>query len=283
MRAAKRSGRGSAERGTLNVSGGHIAYETAGAGAPILFIHSAIADSRLWDREFPLYAASHRVVRFDLRGLGGSSPAVSAYSPVRDVEQLLGELGIRRAFLVGSSMGGALAVDVALEHPELVSGLFLVAPGLSGGVLPPYTPEEAAAFEEDDRRSRAVSEAWSKGDRETAIERLRELWCAALEGANLRLWRKMVEQNATEIFESRSERMAERRPEAEPRLAQIRAPTTVLLGSRDNPSSEPFAIRIARAIPGAQLLRVDGADHLINLSRPAPFDRALAAALSATP
>jgi 3-oxoadipate enol-lactonase len=68
-------------------------------------------------------------------------------------------------------------------------------------------------------------------------------------------------------------------PPAHPRLGAIRVPTTVLVGDRDNPSSVPFAKRIAAAVPGARLVNVPGADHLINLSRPEAFDRELAAAL----
>jgi pimeloyl-ACP methyl ester carboxylesterase len=266
-------------RGKLEVSGGELAYEAAGRGPPVLFIHSVIADSRMWDREFPLYSADHRTIRFDLRGFGGSSPATDSFSYVEDVKSLLSHLRFQRTFLVGSSMGGAFAIDFALENPDMVSGLFLVAPGLSGGFEPPFDLEEQAAFEYDEKKSREVAQAWSRGDAATAFELLRQLWCSALKGPNLELFRTMVEENAPEVFDNRSMRLAKDAPPAYGRLASLRLPTVVLIGDRDNPSSIPFAKRIARSIDGSRLVVVPGADHLVNLSRPAAFDKSLKAAL----
>lgn len=76
-------------RANRMVTGGQLAYETAGQGPPVLFTHSVIADSRVWDREFPLYSADHRTIRFDLRGFGGSSPASAASSYMEDIKSLL--------------------------------------------------------------------------------------------------------------------------------------------------------------------------------------------------
>ena len=259
----------------IAVPGGHLAAEVAGAGSSVLFLHSVIADGRMWDRDFSRCAASHRAIRFDLRGFGGSTPAAGPFSLVDDVRAVLRHVRASRAFVVGSSMGGAIAIDYALAHPQTVEGLLLVAPGLSGGFEPPFETDEKAAFAEDEERSNAVAAAWSRGDRAAAFGLLRQLWCAALTGSNLELFRRMVEENAAEVFDNRSLRLAVDGPPAAPRLGSLSMPTTVLVGDRDNPSSPVFAKRIARAIPGARLRTVPGADHLINLSRPDEFDRAL--------
>ena len=266
----------------LGVPGGHLAYETAGHGPPVLFIHSVIADRRMWDREFAALAADRQVVRFDLRGFGGSTPASAPFSYVRDIEALVSHLRLERPCLVGSSMGGAMAIDYALANPEGVSGLLLAAPGLSGGFDPPFEQKELAAFESDEKKSTEIAQAWSKGEASRAFELLRDLWCPALKGPSLELFRTMVEENATEVFDSRSQGQAERAPKAAARLGTIRVPTTVLIGDRDNPASAVFARRIARAIPGARLVAVPEADHLINLSRPDAFDAELRSALRAS-
>lgn len=266
-------------RATAEVSGGRLAYETEGRGPPVLFVHSAIADSRMWGREVSRYSADYQTIRFDLRGFGGSSPASAPFSYVQDIASLLAHLRVNRPYLVGSSMGGAFAIDFALEKPQMVRGLFLIAPGLSGGIEPPFDPEEGAALEYDEEKSQEVARAWSKGDAATAFELLRQLWCVALEGPSLELFRKMVQENAAEVFDNRSMQFATAVPPAAARLGTLRVPTTVLVGDRDNPSSDVFAKRIARSIPGARLVTVPGGDHLINLSRPREFDEALKAAL----
>lgn len=280
MRPERKPEKGLPARANLKVTGGQLAYETTGQGPPVLFIHSVIADSRMWDREFPLYSADHQTIRFDLRGFGGSLPASDAFSYVEDIKSLLAHLRIHRPYLVGSSMGGAFAIDFALENPEMVRGLFLVAPGLSGGFEPPFDPEELTAFDYDEKKSQEVARAWSRGDASTSFELLRQLWCSALEGSSLELFRRMVEQNAPEVFDNRSMQHATALPPAAGRLATIKVPTTILVGDRDNPSSNFFAKRIAESIAGARLFTVHGADHLVNLSRPDAFDKALKAALS---
>ena len=268
-------------RGRLPVAEGELTYETKGRGPPILFLHSVIADGRMWDREFALFSRDHRTIRFDLRGFGLSAPATAPYSHVEDIRSLLSHLRADRTFLVGSSMGGAFAIDFALEHPDQVQGLLLAAPGLSGGVEPPFDPAEQAAFEYDERKSQEIADAWSKGDTAAAIEGLRQLWCAGLEGPARELFLRMVQENRTEVFEGPSLQHATRPTPAHGRLPSLRVPTTVLVGDRDNPSSAVFARRIARSVPGARLLTVPGADHLINLSRPERFDAALRDALEA--
>ena len=262
--------------------GGRIAYEVSGSGRPVVFVHSAISDSRLWDREMPRVAREHRAIRFDLRGYGGSSAADAPFRYVDDLAAVCRQLRVERPLLVGSSMGGAHAIDYALEHPGDLSGLFLVAPGLSGGVLPPYETAESAAFEYDDTKSQEIAARWSAGDAPGAFEGLRQLWCAALHGPPLELFRRMVEANAAEVFADRSAQHATRMPPAEPRLGSLRVPATLLFGDRDNPSSAVFAHRIAKAISGCRLVPVAGADHLVNLSQPTAFDAALDEALRST-
>lgn len=274
------SGKRSERRGTIDVPGGSLAYAVQGHGRPVVFIHAAIADGRMWERESATFASSRLTVRFDLRGYGASPPATTPFSPVGDLQAVVSGLGLAQPVLVGASMGGAMAIDFAVEHPNLVGGLLLVAPGLSGGIPPPYTPEEKAAFEEDDRRSQEAAQAWSKGDAPGAIEALRRLWCASLEGASLDLFRRMVEDNRAEVFENRSDQQAQPiKPPAAQRLGSIVVPTTVLVGDRDNPSMPHFARRIASGISGARLITVPGGDHLLNMSRPAAFDAALRAML----
>jgi 3-oxoadipate enol-lactonase len=277
MTPTKKSTPGSPRAGRAPVAGGEIAFEAAGTGTPILFVHSIIADQRMWNREVAKFSADHQTIRYDLRGFGRSPPATGSFSYQGDVDALLTHLHIPSAYVVGSSMGGAIAIDFALAHPEKVRGLLLAAPGLSGGFDTPFTPDEKAAFDYDEQKSNEVSAAWKKGDAARAIDLLRQLWCSALSGAARELFQTMVTENTAEVFGYRSMKLAQDAPPASKRLPGLKVPTSVLVGDRDNPSSVPFAKRIAEAIPRARLISVAGADHLVNLSRPDAFDEALLA------
>ena len=259
----------------LPVPGGRLAYDESGQGRPIVLLHEGIADRRMWDREFATLSREHRVVRYDFRGYGGSEPAQSEFSPVRDLVALLDHLRIERPVIVGPSMGGKIALDLTLAHPGRVGALLLIAPGYSGMDYD-HVPGGKASFERDESLSKAAADAWSAGDLASATERLRELWGASLTGASLELFRTMVRDNAKEVFEERSGRFEVRDGEpAAGRLGEIRAPIRILVGDRDNPAMPHCANFLARGIPGARVELIPGADHLLNLSRPDAFDSAL--------
>lgn len=260
---------------TIDVPGGKISFEVGGRGRPIVLLHEGIADRRMWNREFPLLARDHRVVRYDLRGYGGSRPATSKYSSVHDLVTLLDHLGMTAPLIVGPSMGGRIALDLTLAHPDRVGALLLIAPGYSGMDYD-QVPGGKATFERDETLSKAAADAWAAGKLEEATEHLRQLWASSLTGGGLDLFRAMVRENAKEVFEDRSAQYDTR--EGEPaalRLKEIRAPTRILVGDRDNPAMPHCANFLARGIAGAQVKLVPGADHLLNLSTPEALDTAL--------
>jgi 3-oxoadipate enol-lactonase len=260
----------------LDVAGGKIAYEAEGHGAPLVLLHEGIADRRMWDREFPLLAREHQVARYDYRGYGASTPANAEFYPVEDLRALIHHLGMERPWIVGPSMGGKISIDLALTHPEDVGGLLLIAPGYSGMDYD-HVPGGKATFERDERLSKAAADAWAAGDLDGATEHLRQLWASAVTGDALERFRTMVRENAAEVLGERSGQFERREgAPAAGRLKEIRVPTLILAGDRDNPAMPPLANFLARGIPGARVEIVTGADHLLNLSRPDAFDAAVA-------
>jgi len=259
----------------LEVPGGTIAYEELGRGDPVVLLHEGIADRRMWDREFPLLAQHRRAVRYDYRGYGGSPPATGEFSSVRDLKALLEHLKLERPLIVGPSMGGKIALDLALAHPGSVGALLLIAPGYSGMDYD-HVPGGKATFERDETLSQAAATAWGAGKLEEATEHLRQLWASALTGPALDLFRTMVRENAPEVFEDRSGRFDTREgAPAAGRLSEVTVPTLILVGDQDNPAMPHCANFLARGIPGARVELVPGADHLLNLSRPDAFDSGL--------
>jgi 3-oxoadipate enol-lactonase len=260
----------------LDVPGGKIAYEVSGEGPPIVLLHQGIVDRRVWDREFPMLARDHRVARYDFRGYGKSPPATSEFYPTRDLKALIDHLRMERPLVVGPSMGGKIALDLTLSHPDRVGGLLLVAPGYSGMDYD-HVPGGKATWEKDERLSKAAADAFAAGKIDEATEHLRELWAAALTGSALEKFRVMVRENAAEVFAERSGQFEKREGgPAAARLNEIHVPTRLLVGDRDNPAMPGAAQFLARGIPGATVQIIPGADHLVNLSAPAAFDTALA-------
>jgi len=261
--------------GFLPVSGGKIHYEASGNGAGIVFIHAAIVDHRMWNREFIAYAKDSAVARYDVRGFGRSSPATAPYSDVDDLLAVMDAAGIDRGTVIGCSHGGGIGLDFALTHPDRVDRLVLVAAGV-GGLELSGDPEEKAAFDTEDASLGPIQAAYKTGNRDAALDGLRKFWCSAQNGPALDLVTIMLRENLDEIFTDASASHATRLdPPAAKRLVSIRSPTLYLLGDRDAPGMRFIANRATAAIPGATLRMIPGADHLINLSRPKEFDTAV--------
>lgn len=123
--------------GTLLVTGGELYYEVQGEGPPVILLHAGGMDSKMWDAQFNHLSQQFRVVRYDLRGFGRSSKPEQSFYPVDDLYQLLQHLGINRASLVGLSMGAGVALNFALEHPEMVEKLVLASMSGPPRNLPP--------------------------------------------------------------------------------------------------------------------------------------------------
>src|SRR5947209_17479056 len=111
------------ENGFLDVQGAPLYYEVAGQGYPLLLIHAGIADSRMWDEQFQVFARQYRVIRFDLRGYGQSAIPPNLFAEYEDTAVLLHSLGADKAHVVGIAFGGKIAIDLTLAHPEMVTSL----------------------------------------------------------------------------------------------------------------------------------------------------------------
>jgi pimeloyl-ACP methyl ester carboxylesterase len=127
-------------------------------GRRLVFLHGGGLDARMWTPQVSALAGTHRVVLVDARGHGESSTATAAYRHCDDVAAVFATLDLEPAVLVGLSMGGGTAVDVALEHPDLVAGLVVSGVGTSEPeftdpwVLDVFSEWKAAAETRDAQR-----------------------------------------------------------------------------------------------------------------------------------
>jgi len=118
----------------MAIRGAELAYDVVGSGpgADVVLIHSALADRRMWAGQLPALTPRHRVLSLDLRGFGESDLPAGEFSLSADVADLMAAVGMTPAVVIGSSMGGGVAIDFALDHPEGLAGLVLVGAGIRG-------------------------------------------------------------------------------------------------------------------------------------------------------
>ncbi len=250
-----------AQSGFVTVDGGRLWYETDGEGAPVVLVHGGLWDSRMWDDQFGPLSERCRVVRYDLRGYGRSDRPTSEYSHSDDLAGLMTKLKIKRAALVGLSMGGAIAIDFALDHPDRVDALVLAAPGLGGYEL----------SSDLERRYAPAEKALEKGDVQKAAELELEIWSPVRSetGPDVRI-KQIAMDNAHQVALDPALRR-QMKPPAVERLEEITAPTLVISGDRDLPDMDRIAELIVGRVPGARRAVMQGADHAVNMRRPADF------------
>jgi 3-oxoadipate enol-lactonase len=245
----------------VDVNGARLWYDEAGQGLPVVLLHGGLGDSELWEAVVPFLAARFRTVRTDLRFFGRSVGPAAPWSWEQDVIGVLDELGIERAALVGLSLGGRIAIDVALAAPERVWAVAGVAPGLSGVEGSPYTDAQDAAYE--------AAEAAGDLDAMMAVDF--EVWAPlGVDDRIRRLWRATPDANPLPAG-------VERKPvsaPALPRLAELRVPTLVVTVSHDPQVFRDIGPLIAREAPNARHVGLDS-DHYVTLREPELLARVL--------
>jgi pimeloyl-ACP methyl ester carboxylesterase len=253
------------QSGMLEVDGGQIYYEVAGRGPDLVLIHGGFGDRRMWDDQFNQFAKNFRVVRYDHRGFGKSTAPQSNYSPVGDLARLLDHLKIKRAHIIGNSMGGGLAIDFAIKHPERVTSMVVVASGPNGYPAPQ---------EDVDRVIAIFKLAEEKGAAEAAAAWIQHPMVAVTSKdpkARPQLQR-MIDENSR-IFTMQFWPEEPMDPLAHKRLAEIKAPTLIVIGGKDTPVVREMGEVAAAGIAGAQKAVIEGADHLPQMASPQEFNR----------
>lgn len=243
-----------------------LAVESFGDGAPVVFLHAAVADRRMWRAEIERVAAVGKAILYDRRGFGETSAEREDHSAIDDLLAVLdAEAGGKPAVLVGCSQGGRIAIDTALRHPARVAGLVLIAATVTGAPDPVYSPEMAAAMAE-------VKTAEAARDFERLNALKARIW---LDGALGREGR--IENEARALF-GEMHLTALRtappgpdidQPPAYARLAALRLPVLSLWGDLDFPHIQTRSKHIADTVPGARGHVLTGTAHLPSLERPA--------------
>ncbi len=254
------------------MNGAPLAYDEYGDGPPVVFLHAGVADRRMWAPLADRLAARHRVVTYDLRGYGESTPPLADFAHHDDVAGLLDRLGIDRAVLVGCSFGGSVAIDAALEHPGRVAALALFGSVVSGYRLPDIGElwnRVVGEVDEDDLDALAAAEVrfWVVGPARLP----QDVDTGLISFAETMNRQALRAEAALEQVEVR-----DLDPPAAQRLGDIAVPTMVAAGGADIPQIRRLADHLGAEIPQARrLVDVPDAGHLLPLERPDPAGKAL--------
>jgi pimeloyl-ACP methyl ester carboxylesterase len=238
---------------TVDVNGARLWYDEAGSGETVLLLHGGLGDSGLWEPVVPFLAEQFRTIRTDLRFFGSSTGPAMPWSWQNDVVGVLDELGVERAALVGLSLGGKVALDVALAHPERLWAVVGVAPGLGGHDGAAYTEEHEARFDAAEDKTEAMLEidleVWAPLG---ADDRIRQLWRATPDANPL--------PDGVEPLDPPG-------ASARERLGEVSVPTLIVTVAHDPAGFREIGPLVAREAPDARHVELDS-DHYVTLREP---------------
>lgn len=249
----------------------------------LVLLHGWTGCWQHWVEQFGHFSSDHRVIAVDLPGFGGSpmpEGEISIEAYAETVVDVLDALGLERTTLVGSSMGGGVAAQVALDAPDRVEGLVLVA---ATGLSPRYLLFPAAFI-----RHPANRRTMSLLFRETALPRRLAYGLASRPRLRKAALSWVIAEPsalsgpmAVELIGGAGRPGAAAAAAAlattdiSGRLADIQAPTLVLWGTRDHVVGFSCAQRFADGIPQARLVVFEGAGHLPMIERTERFNAEL--------
>lgn len=251
----------------VDVPGATLAAEAGGDGPPVLLLHAGVADRRVWRPLAPHLAEDHRLISYDRRGFGDTTASAADFDPVADLLAVLDAFDVERATLVGNSMGGTLAIDATLAHPDRVDALVVMAPGWSGG---PYDQFEQDMDDVVEMFVR-IKAADDVGDLDEVNRLECHIW---LDGPRADEGR--VTGDARDLFLAMNGRALELQgsvgaeasyPDAWEHLPSIGIPSAVVQGSLDEPGSAEIGEAAATHM-NASFVVLDGVAHLPSLEVP---------------
>lgn len=266
---------GDVQTGFADINRGKLYYEVAGNGPVLVLAHAGVADRRMWDDQFLVFAQHYRVLRFDFWGHGQSTIDNNTFFLHEDLRQLLKILSIERAHLLGCSLGGRVSIDLALAYPEMVNSLVVVGSGLSG-----YQFEGEALMHLVEQ----IIAARKQEDAEQEIELMLQYWIDG-QARTPNQVNPQVRERARQMLRGRSRKLGEGQP-LEPtaigRLNEIKVPTLIIVGDRDDANIATIANLLAANINGAERVSIPNTAHLPNMEKPEQFNQIVLEFLQST-
>lgn len=259
-------------QGFVDLPGVRLAYERAGHGDAIIFLHGGLLDRRMWDDQFSYFARQYQALRYDLRSAGQSEtmPSAEPYAHHDDLYHFLQALQLKQVSLVGLS-NYATALDFAIAYPEMVQKLVLVSPGLRGYEFrDPWIGTHFAA----------MLRALEQRDLTGAVEVFLTMWVdgpyrtsAQVDPVVRERVREMVAHAFPMSRYAPNNRGLE--PPAAGRLSEVHVPTLVVLGDKDASDIHTIGQFIHGHVAGSKLVMLPDVGHTLVMEKPVDFNRVI--------
>jgi 3-oxoadipate enol-lactonase len=254
----------------MKTADGRFTLEEAGdaSGIPLVFLHGIGGAARAWRGQLGVFGDRYRAIAWDMPGYGGSAPltAVSIATLAGALQDFLGQIGATRPILVGHSIGGMIVQEWLVQYPTIAAAV----------VLAQTSPAFGKA--DGDWQKSFIDARLGPLDRGETMVSLAPTLVTELVGddpdpSGLELARDCMAGVPEASY--RACMLALLGFDRRQALQEIKVPTLVLSGSKDNNAPAPMMAKMASYIPSASYVELEGVGHLANLERPDAFNRTL--------
>lgn len=262
--------------GKFEIGDKELYYEMKGAGEPIVFLHGHSFNSSMWDEQFEYFSKKYKVIRYDLRGYGNSDEPDEGkeFLHAEDLNQLLIQLNIKKAHLVGLSLGSFVVGDFMALYPEKILSATLA----SGGVYNNPGPSVPISETEIEKRREEIELLKKNG-----IQKFKQNWLASLlkssgdNGPSVKydLWKNISQWSAWQPLH------------VEPRLLlgediknriipnKIHFPVLFIYGEKDSKYSHNSSDALAKLLPNPKKVILKNCGHMSNMEIPEAFNNVI--------
>ncbi len=265
---------GQRHTGFIETNGARLYYEMMGEGHPLVLLHGGYMDTKMWEDQFAIFAKDYKVILYDIRGHGKSEFPQVPYADYQDLYALLTSLDIEKTYLLGLSLGGMIAVDFTLEHPDMVDALILVGAPVSGFPVELIYPTEEMLQQEIQRRTH-FAEAMRARNIPAMVDALMDdttlVPSPQYAAARERVRAHLSGYSFAYFLEPAPKQ--ELVPSAYERLADIHIPTLLIVGADDHFHLHRIAETLEKSIAGARRVMIPETHHMPNMEKPEVFNQ----------
>jgi 3-oxoadipate enol-lactonase len=261
---------------TIEVNGISTSYEMVGEGPPIVFVHGWSYDKSVWRQHAEVFSKRYRVLAYDWRGMGGSSGGTTPYplqALVDDLAALLEALDVRRPILCGHSLGGAIVLTYAIQHPENTAQLVLVDSNFPSSLLAKLQLSVSAL---------GIAAGIGIPSVRRALNTMEILW----DVCKLVFYSASFRKSHPEVIAAQRGPFLEnspealvcafntwlRRPKSSSELDRVSCPTLLVYGSADAQVPQAQMRYVEAGIAGSRWLTIEGAGHTSMQEQPDFFN-----------